>query len=69
MKIGKLNINALYTGEMKSRSLTDTITSVTRSTEVNVERINEDKIHILESSEGIYKLKQCNDFSTKQVPS
>jgi hypothetical protein len=54
MKIGNLNINALYTDEMNSCSLTDTITSVTRSTEVNVERINEDKIHIQESSEGIY---------------
>jgi hypothetical protein len=53
MKIGKLNINALYTGEMNSCSLTD-ITSVTRSTEVNMERINDDKIHIQESSEGIY---------------
>jgi hypothetical protein len=54
MKIGKLNINALYTDEMNSCCLTDTITSVTRSTEVNVEGINEEKIHIRESSEGIY---------------
>lgn len=35
MKIGKLNINALYTDEMNSCSLIDSITSATKSTDVN----------------------------------
>jgi hypothetical protein len=31
--MGKLNINTVYTREMNSYSVTDTVTSVTRSTE------------------------------------